>query len=182
MEKYFCIFSELGTVRKDFEFKTTDEYFTFILANKTSIVWAKLIDLHSGETVDEYHNLNSIDLSTTRINIPDQMMDNVDSLLLINKQQLLWLTKFAQQETPIAYKLMDSIPIRAYNIPSKSSCYENEVMLGGLTMVDQSHFTKLINLVMDECTTSYKKRLFKMMVQTKGFEIIVRTNPMIESK
>lgn len=182
MERYFCIFSELGTIRKDFKFNTPEDYFTFILANKNAIVWSKLIDMSTGETIDEYQNLNSIDFSQTKINIPDFLLGKVDSLLLINQQQIIWLTKFAQKETPKAYKALISDPIRAYNIPAKSSYYDETPIPAGLAMIDTKQFKEIIDSVMDECTTSYKKRLFKLMVKRKGYEIIIKTTPLLESK
>lgn len=179
MEKYFCIFSEVGTVRTDFRFANTDDYFSFVLANKNTLLWAKLIDLHTGETIDEFTHTHSIDFSKIKVRIPEEFTENVQSLLLINKQQLVWLSKFACLETPDAFNRMEADPIYSYSIPAKSSLYE-EYMPSGFALVSREDFNRIVSDIYEECTTNYKKRLFKMMVNTKGLEIVVNNVPLIE--
>ena len=170
MDKYFCIFSESGTIKSDFMFGNEEDYFSFILANKSVINWSKLIDVKTGETVDEYHNLYQVDFSKLKINIPEELINISDSLILINKQQLHWMTKFASIQTPSAFKKMNDQPLSVFEVPQKSSFYQKDYMLSGFAMLDKNELNEKINLIVNECDTNYKKRLFKLMVSTKGLE------------
>ena len=62
MEKYFCIFSDLGTIRKDFYFKTKEDYMSFLLSNKKEIIWQEKVR----EIEREFRRTNSGTASGSR--------------------------------------------------------------------------------------------------------------------
>lgn len=173
MAKYLCVFARNGKVNSGFAFNNEFDYFSFLYTHRKEMDWAKLIDQESGEIVDEYHNFKVVKPEYFNLKLTKEQFPNINTLLLLNKQKLLWFINIINGYTKGGQKKLNGgEAIKFYPVKQCSTNNEGFFIPPNLILVDKEQLMSIYQEVYDELeNSSYNLRVLKAFVDLEGYEI-----------
>lgn len=173
MSRILCIFSRNQALSQNVFFEYEYDYYSFLYTHRNEIEWSKLIDIKTGETIDEYHNFKTINPNFFNLEITKEQFPNVETLLLLNQQKLMWFIEVINKYSEtVKEKIKNGLKMRFHPLRQSKTNEKGYFIPPNLVLVDKKQLLSLYEEVHEELKDSpYKLRVLKSFVDLDGFEI-----------
>lgn len=174
MAKYLCIFAMKGNVSNKFSFENEFDYLSFLFTHRKEMDWAKLIDQVSGEVVDEYNNFRVVKPEYFNLQITKELFPNVSTLLMLNKQKLIWFINIINRYTKEGSSNIKNggLKMKFYPVRKCSTDEQGFFIPPNLVLVDKDELMEQYDEIQEKLKDKpYELRVLRHFVDLEGFEI-----------